>query len=118
MQEQLIQLTEQLADFNQRFLNYYNEAREKREQKPFYEFVKPFATEVAKVNECWNSLLKAWLRENQANHLNQHQADSVSEHIERLSIQAFYPETSRSRFLNAHRTVDYFLNEVLNHIKK
>ncbi len=118
MQEELIQLTKQLFDYNQRFLTYYHEVRETGEQKPFFEFVKPFADEVAKVNGDWKTLMKVWLNENETSHLHLHQLESVSEHIERLSIQAFFPETSRSRFLNAQRTVEYFLTETISQMKK
>ena len=118
MQKQLVYLTEQLYEYNQKFLVYYNEIRETKEQKPFFEFVKPFADEVAKLNDDWKTLMKAWLNENETSHIHFHQLESVSEHIERLSIQAFFPETSRSRFLNAQRTVEFFLTETINQLKK
>lgn len=118
MSGQLVELTNQLIHYNQEISAIYQEAREKKEQKPFYECVKPFAEKVAEANKMWRNLLKRWISENSPQHLHEHQVESVYEHIERLSIQAFYPETSRSRFLNAHRTVDYFLKEVLLVIQK
>ncbi|MGG5253833.1 DUF1798 family protein [Neobacillus sp. SM06] len=118
MQEQLVYLTKQLYEYNQKFLVYYNEVRGTKEQKPFFEFVKPFADEVAKVTGDWKTLMKAWLIENETSHIHLHQLESVSEHLERLAIQAFFPETRRSRFLNAQRTVEYFLTETINQLKK
>lgn len=117
MNEQLIELTEQLLKYNQDFLTLYTEGRETNEQKDFFEYVKPFADEVAKVNKEWTTRLRVWLDENKQNHLYPHQVDSISEHIERLSIQAFYPETSKTRFLNAQRTVEYFLKELGEELK-
>lgn len=118
MVKQITLLTEQLFEYNCLFLKLYKETREKQEQKDFYTIVKPFADEVKIVNDNWSKYLKEWLKGNSKQHLHIQQVDSIYEHIERLSIQAFYPKTSKSKFLNSQRTVDYFLSELLIELKK
>jgi hypothetical protein len=117
MQEEVIQLTEKLLNFNRLFLQTYKIAREKGIEQDFQEVIKPFANEVKEINEQWKVEMRRWLKEETHKHLHLKQIDTTSEHIEQLSIQCFFLKTSRSRFLNANRTVEFFLLEVLKALK-
>jgi hypothetical protein len=95
--------------------------RKEQKAKDFYQTVKPFADEVKPVNDAWKIDMTLWLKENSPKRLNINQVNSTSDQIEQLSVQAFFPETSKSRFLNTQRTIEFFLTEVLlelNHKKK
>lgn len=118
MMDDIYRLTEKLLVYNGLCLNYYQQGRERQEKKDFYAVIKPFADEVKEVNEEWKDMMKKWLSSSSPGHIHLKQIDSISDHIEKLSIQAFFPETSKSRFINTHRTVDYFLQEVLNTLEK
>lgn len=117
MQEEVIEFTEKLLNFNRLFLKRYQEARERGFEEDFQEIIKPFADEVKVVNDQWKEKMKKWLKMDIRKHLHLKQIDTTSEHIELLSIQCFFPKTSQSRFLNANRTVEFFLLEVLKEIK-
>jgi hypothetical protein len=117
MEEEIIQLTEKLLFFNRTFLKNFQVARETGSNQDFQEVIKPFANEVKEVNDQWKDLMKRWLSERNYKHLHLKQIDTTFEHIEQLSIQSFFPKTSRARFLNSNRTVEFFLIEVLKELK-
>lgn len=118
MNEEIVQLTEELLNYNRLFLHYFEEARLQTERKDFYQVVKPFADEVKKVMDDWSMYLLKWLKTSNSKHLNINQVTSTCGLIEQLSVQAFYPETSKSRFLNSQRAIEYFLSEVVKEVKK
>lgn len=113
MTEEIINLTEKLLKYNQLFLKYYQEGREQGIKYDFDQTIKPFANEVKEVNEQWKDIMKEWLKRASLKHIHLKQIDTTSEHIEKLSIQCFFPESSKTRFLNTNRTVEYFLSEIL-----
>lgn len=113
MCERIVALAEKLLQYNRLFLNYYKEVRQEQKAKDFYQTVKPFADEVKSVNDAWKIDMTLWLKENSPKRLNMNQVNSTSDQIEQLSVQAFFPQTSKSRFLNTQRTIEFFLTEVL-----
>ena len=113
MSEEIIILTEKLLNYNGLFMKYYQEGRETGTKYDFHEVIKPFANEVKEINDQWKLAMTKWLSETNYKHLHLKQVDTAAEHIEQLSIQSFFPETSKTRFLNANRTVEYFLLEIL-----
>ncbi|WHX99060.1 DUF1798 family protein [Neobacillus sp. DY30] len=118
MSEQILQLTKRLLNYNHLFMKYYEEAREKGTSYDFHEVIKPFADEVKQAAQEWGALMKSWLINNPQKHLHLKQIDTTLDHIDQLSIQAFFPKTSRSRFLNANRTVEFFLGEIVKELEK
>lgn len=118
MSEEILDLTKKLLNYNHLFIKYYEEAREKGTSHDFHEVIKPFADEVKKAAQEWSALMKNWLVKNPQKHLHLKQIDTTLDHIDLLSIQAFFPKTSRSRFLNANRTVEYFLLEIVKELEK
>jgi hypothetical protein len=118
MSEEIVQLTEKLLAYNGLFMKYYQEGRETGVKHDFHKKIKPFANEVKEINDQWKRVMKKWLSETSHKHLHLKQIDTTSEHIDQLSIQSFFPETSKTRFLNANRTVEFFLLEILKEVKK
>lgn len=118
MSEEILQLTKKLLSYNTLFMEYFKEARENGTTHDFHEVIKPFANNVNTTANEWAALMKNWLAKSPKKHLHPKQIDTTLEHIEQLSIQAFFPKTSKSRFLNANRTVEYFLLEILKELEK
>ncbi|MFD0827829.1 DUF1798 family protein [Neobacillus sp. M.A.Huq-85] len=118
MEERHKELTQKLLQNNQLFLKYYQEVRKTGIKQDFHQVVKPFADEVKVVTDEWKELMKKWLKENSRKHIHEKQIDLTAEHISDLSIQAFFPETSRTRFTNTNRTVEYFLTGLLLELEK
>jgi hypothetical protein len=118
MFDEIRKLTQKLLSYNHLFLKYFEEARETGTSPAFNEVIKPFANEVNSIAVQWGALMKDWLKISPQKHLHPKQIDTTLDHIEQLSIQAFFPKTSRSRFINANRTVEYFLMEIMKELDK
>ncbi|OIK17090.1 hypothetical protein BIV60_00765 [Bacillus sp. MUM 116] len=118
MKEQLSKLTLKLLHYNQICLNHYQNVRETGIKQDFYQVIKPFADEVKAASGEWKKLTKNWLRENERKHIHEKQIDLTAEHLSDLSIQAFFPETSRTRLTNTNRTVEYFLTAIVKELGK
>jgi hypothetical protein len=117
MSEEIFQLTKKLLHYNCSFLKYFEEVREKGTTHDFHEVILPFANEVKSTSQEWSTLMKNWLKNSPQKHLHLKQIDTTLDHIEQLSIQAFFPKTSKSRFLNANRTVEFFLLEIIRELE-
>jgi hypothetical protein len=116
MSEEILQL--KLLNYNTLFIEYYEEAREKGTTHDFHEVIKPFANEVKSTAIEWSTQMNTWLTKSPQKHIHPKQINTTFEHMEQLSIQAFFPKTSRSRFLNANRTVEFFLLEIVKELEK
>lgn len=117
MSDEISRLTEKLLQYNQLFLKYYQEGRDKGIKYDFHDVIKPFADEVKGINDQWKKEMGDWLEKSSHKHIHMKQIQTTSEHIEQLSIQSFFPETSLKRFLNTNRTIEFFLMELLKAIK-
>ncbi|CAH2715781.1 putative protein YppE [Neobacillus rhizosphaerae] len=117
MSEEIIYLTEKLLQYNRLFQEYYQRARETGTTEDFHEVIKPFANEVKEVNDQWKEMMKKWLSKTSHKYIHLKQIDSTSEHIDQLAIQSFFSTTSKKRFLDAQRTVEFFLQEILKGVK-
>lgn len=118
MAEKIILLTKRLLQYNRSFLEYYQDGREKEITYDFDEVIKPFVDEVKLAADEWTTVVRKWLKINPQKHLHLKQVETTIDHIEQMSIQAFFSKTSKSRFLNANRTVDFFLTELLKELEK
>lgn len=118
MTEEIIQLSERLLKYNHLFYSNYLAAREENIRNDFENIVKPFADEVKVVNDKWSRILKIWIDENKPINFNKRQVESIHEQIERHSIHCFFAETSRKRFLDTHKTIEYFLTGIMKELKK
>ena len=117
MTDEILELTEKLFHYNELFLKNYQEGREIGLTHDFYSEIKPFADEVKEINDKWNRAMKKWLPTANTLHLHLTQIDTTSSHIDQISVQSFFPETSKSRFLNTQRSVEFVLAEVLKEVK-
>ncbi|MCM3724365.1 YppE family protein [Neobacillus cucumis] len=118
MSEEILDLTEKLLHYNELFLKNYREGRETGVTQDFHGVIKPFADEVKAMNDKWNKAMKIWLSTANTQYLHLKQIDTTSAHIDQLSVQSFFPETSKSRFLNTHRAIEFILSEVEKEVKK
>lgn len=119
--DRLYSLTLELLECTDRFSEKFESTKISQMKGDFFAEVKPFADKVRGLNEEWRELAVTWIRENRPKHLHEKQIDSSSEQIDLLSVQAFYPDTSRTRFINYLQSVRYILNTLiqrLEHAKK
>ena len=79
----------------------------------FYTEVKPFADEIKKMNDNWRNEALIFVAEMSPKNIHLQQIESTHEHIDIISVQAFYPETSLTRFKNMVASVKYILKNIL-----
>jgi hypothetical protein len=118
MTEEIAHITKKLLDFNRLCLEYYEKARETGVSEDFNNVVKPFANEVKLTTAKWSVEMQKWLKQSPQKHIHMKQIETTSDHLEQISIQAFFPKTSRTRFINANRTVEFFLLEIINELEE
>lgn len=114
---ELLQLTQKLLSYTDTLSLKYIEVRETGKSGDFFGEVKPFADEVKEVNDAWKNKAYEWIKETGPKNLYAQQIDSAYEHIETVSVQAFFPNTSRSRFNDVMASAKFILNSVILEIK-
>jgi hypothetical protein len=114
----LTSLTKKLLHYTDVISDKFAEVKESKVKGDFFAEVKPFADEVKASNDEWQNLAKAWIRENMPKHLHEKQIESTYEQIEMLSVQCFFPDTSRKRFIDYWQSVRFILNSLLTHLEK
>lgn len=115
---ELLQLTEQLVIYVQTSDDKYKSVKESGKKADFYNEVKPFADEVKAINDSWKKEAAEWVNRHKPKNLYPQQIDSASEHIEMVSIQAFFPETSKTRFINYVNSAMYVLKQLIGLLRE
>lgn len=110
--ERLALLTEQLLDYSNKISSTYENVKVSKVKGDFFTEVKPFADAVKEVNDEWQEIARTWIREQKPKYLHEKQIESTYEQIEMLSVQAFYPDTSRKRFIDTLQSVRFILKSL------
>lgn len=84
----------------------------------FHTEVKPFADEVKGLSSEWREAAKSWILEKRPKNLHANQIDTAADYLEVISVQAFFPETSKKRFYDQHQSVEFILNSMILAIDK
>ncbi|MDQ0271038.1 YppE family protein [Cytobacillus purgationiresistens] len=116
--DHLIELTRQMLIYIDDIENRYAQGRESGEKGDFYSEVKPFADKVKEDNDKWLILATEWVNCHHPKNLHSQQIVSAFEQIETLSVQAFFPETSKTRFINQLNSAKYILNVLLSSMEQ
>ncbi|AND41196.1 MULTISPECIES: YppE family protein [Cytobacillus] len=109
----LLQMTEQLLECVEISDSRFKKVKESGEKGDFYNEVKPFADDVKSINERWKEEALEWIGIHKPRNLYPQQIESAAEHIELVSIQAFFPETSKTRFINYVNSAVYVLKQLI-----
>ncbi|KOP83201.1 YppE family protein [Cytobacillus solani] len=115
--KELLQLTQKLLSYVDTLSLKYIQVRETGESGDFFGEVKPFADEVKEVNDEWKKQAYEWIKDVGPKNLYHQQIDSASEHIETISVQAFFPNTSRSRFNDVVASAKFILTSIIHEIE-
>lgn len=84
----------------------------------FHTEVKPFADEVKVSADSWRESAGQWVKENRPKNLHANQIETAADYLEVISVQAFFPETSKKRFLDQIQSVEFILNSMVIAIEK
>ncbi|WP_428910455.1 DUF1798 family protein [Niallia sp. Krafla_26] len=115
--EQLKHLTEELLTFCKEILHNFEEAKEARIEGDFYRDVLPFSNRVKETLNVWEQEVMQWMKSCTPRNLNEKQIKSIKEQLEILTVQAFFPTTSKTRFIHTLHSVEYVLKTVLMEIE-
>ncbi|WP_210365435.1 YppE family protein [Bacillus sp. REN3] len=114
MEEQLLtQLTKLLLDNLEYALDRYEKTRNEGIRGDFHTEVKPFADKVRETSVKWEALASQWIFENKPKNLYASQIGTAADYLEVISVQAFFPETSKKRFLDQIQSVQFTLKGLL-----
>lgn len=115
--EALLEMTNSLLKYRQIIVERFEQTKKTGEQGDFYEEVKPFADEVKQKIDTWRKDTLSWLTLNPQRHLHARQIDSTAENLEMVSISAFFPNTSKKKFLDHVQSIEFVLRGVVSAIK-
>jgi hypothetical protein len=113
---QLLSATKKLKQYVKQMDHIYEHARETGEEKDFYTVIKPFVDEVHFVLEEWGELAKNFIVTSHPKHLYIQQIDATIENMKEISVQAFFPKTSYSRFKHRLHSIHYILEKLHSEI--
>lgn len=111
-------LNERLYEYTMKIEDTFLSVKLSGEKGDFFTQVKPFADEVKEVVDRWKKESGSWIEENRPKNLHTSQIESAAEQMEMISVQAFFPETSRTRFINYLQSVRYVLTVLRANISK
>ncbi|PLR77178.1 DUF1798 domain-containing protein [Bacillus sp. V3-13] len=112
-EQNLYELTSQLLSYVEEASARFQEIKSSGIEADFYGEVKPFADKVKELNDNWKQEAIAWLKETAPKNLHLNQIEATSDHIEVISVQAFFPQTSRKRFIDQLQSVKYVLANIM-----
>ncbi len=114
----LSELNERLYKYSKEIEDTFLSVKSSGEKGDFFSQVKPFAEEVKEVVDHWKEEAASWIERNRPKNLHVSQIESAAEQLEMISVQAFFPETSRTRFINYLQSVRYVITVLQANINK
>jgi len=115
--EALLERTNSLLKYRQFIVDRFEQTKKTGEQGDFYEEVKPFADEVKQMTDEWRADALSWLTFHPQRHLHARQIDATAENLEMVSISAFFPNTSKKKFLDHVQSIEFVLRGLVSAIE-
>jgi Bacterial domain of unknown function (DUF1798) len=111
--QELIYLTKKLLGYHNEILKKFEETKDTGVEGDFFQEVKPFSNQVKDIMDRWKVEVTAWIGIRHPRNIHVQQVESVVEQLEMIAVQAFFVQTSRTRFLNTANSVEYVLTAIL-----
>lgn len=118
VENNLISLSRKLLQDVETAHKRFQFSKEERVRGDFHTEVKPFADEVKETADEWRMAASKWVTENKPKNLHMNQIETAADYLEVISVQAFFPETSKKRFLDQIQSVEFILNSMVIAIEK
>ena len=109
----VITLTKELLYFTDVILQQFEETKREGKERDFYREVMPFAKKVQFTLDQWFDLVQAWLKEHEHKYLNSNQVLNAKEQLEKVAIQAFFPNTSKKKFLDSIQAIKFIFSSIM-----
>lgn len=117
-ENEIIILTKELAAFTEMAHQRFIQTKEEGIRGDFRKEVQPFADGVKDTVQPWRESAIAWVTENRPKNLHAEQVQTAADYLEVLSVQAFFPETSKKRFMDQIQSVEFILKSVISALEK
>lgn len=114
----LIEQTKQLIKECEASINRFYKMREQNASPHFFDEVKPYADQIFNDLKKWEQQLNEWIEQNKPKYLRKEQVSNVVDAMNQFVVQSFYKETSKKRFTDSIRSVQYTLNVVLRNLEE
>jgi hypothetical protein len=118
LHEQLQKLTEKLLEYNNRMLTIAEHTHNCYTEPDFFGTVKPFADEIKQIVDEWKVIALQWIQLEQPRYVHRLQIESVSENLERMSVEAFYHTHRLSRIKQFHQSIEYTLTLISERLQE
>jgi len=115
--EKITLLSEQLMNLVEESYLRFEKTKEKELNYDFYKDVKPYCDYLNDLLIEWESGVIHWIKKERPKYLTQIQIKNTSEHIEQISLQSFYGDTSRKRMKDQKESVLFILNSIVRSLK-
>lgn len=113
LENNIVALSRKLLENVESAFNRFHHSKEEGVRGDFHTEVKPFADEVKKTADSWRDSAVQWVRQNRPKNLHANQIETAADYLEVISVQAFFPETSKKRFLDQVQSVQYILKSMI-----
>lgn len=116
--DELITLTNKLVSYTEMAHHRFIQTKKVGVRGDFRTEVQPFADGVKDTVQPWREGAIAWVTEKRPKNLHAEQVQTAADYLEVLSVQAFFPETSKKRFMDQIQSVEFILNSVISALEK
>lgn len=117
MTQELLNRTEILLGYCHTILDIFEKTKETKIEGDFHREVLPFTKKLKEEIDCWQPAVKDWIATVRPHNLNVGQIELIEEQLEMIAVQAFFPQTSKTRFYNTAHSAEFLLKAVLHELK-
>ena len=114
----LYTLTNELLQNVQAAVKRYEKMRELDLDPDFFTEVKPCADEFLIRLKAWQGLAEQYVAEYAPKYFHQMQILNIIDAMEQLIVQSFYKKTSKKRFLDSARSIEYSLGKLKRYLEE
>ncbi len=114
----LYTLTNELLQTVEDAVKRYEKMRELDLDPDFFTEVKPYADDFSEQLKCWKQLAEKYVADYTPKYFHQMQIVNITDALEQLIVQSFYKKTSKKRFMDSARSVEYSLGKLRRYLEE
>ncbi len=114
----LYTLTNELIQNIEDAVKRYEKMRELDLDPDFFTEVKPYADEFLGRLKAWKELAEKYVAEYAPKYFHHVQILNIIDAMEQLIVQSFYKKTSKKRFMDSARSVEYSLGKLRRYLEE
>lgn len=116
--KRLFNLTKELLDYNDQSVSQFRRIKSEPVDPDFFNVVKPTMDKLEPLITEWGELALKWLSTQQRKTVYPLQVNNTTDNLRITTLQAFYPDTKKKRFLELTSSIEYVLKELLKSEEK